>query len=212
MSHSPEASVAAFGESGSRTVNSIDAPDPISPFCETDPPVKRMPTIRFSSDGAVVVAALASPDSPARNNPVDASEARMQAIARCCASHVVRDWSKWVSERGMVLWQRDLDWWQRYRDPQVNRSGHCVIVRFAVLSEGETFVNLSGFFGCQSRVETAANADPLLHNFVSRCQVIPCRRFPLHGAIFLGVGCDDGNLMLIPPKNLKKPESEGNLS
>lgn len=56
--------------------------------------------------------------------------------------------------------------------------------------------------------ETAGAADPLLDNPAYGTKYYRVNVFRLIGAIFLGVGSDDGNLMLIRPKGWKQQREE----
>jgi hypothetical protein len=54
--------------------------------------------------------------------------------------------------------------------------------------------------GYRSDDQTVAIADPLLDNPAHGTKYYRASVYRLLGAIFLGVGSDDGNLMLIQPK------------
>ena len=63
------------------------------------------------------------------------------------------------------------------------------------------FVVLSGF---RDEDQSVAIADPLLDNPAHGTKYYRASVFRLLGAIFLGVGSDDGNLMLIRPRGWKE--------
>jgi hypothetical protein len=64
------------------------------------------------------------------------------------------------------------------------------------------FIVLSGY---RESDQTVAIADPLLDNPAHGTKYYRASVWRLLGAIFLGVGSDDGNLMLIKPKGWKAP-------
>ena len=70
---------------------------------------------------------------------------------------------------------------------------------------GEAFGHFIVIGGYNSRDQTAAIADPLLDNPAHGTKYYRAGIHRLIGAIFLGVGSDDGNLVLIKPKGWKKP-------
>jgi hypothetical protein len=73
---------------------------------------------------------------------------------------------------------------------------------------GEAFGHFIVIGGCDSRDQTAAIADPLLDNPAHGKKYYRATIHRLIGAIFLGVGSDDGNLLLIKPKGWKKPAAK----
>jgi len=72
---------------------------------------------------------------------------------------------------------------------------------------GEAFGHFIVIGGYNSDDGTAAIADPLLDNPLHGTKYYRATIHRLIGAIFLGVGSDDGNLLLIKPKGWKKPQA-----
>ena len=70
---------------------------------------------------------------------------------------------------------------------------------------GEAFGHFIVIGGYNPADQTAAIADPLLDNPAHGTKYYRANIHRLIGAIFLGVGSDDGNLVLIKPKGWKKP-------
>jgi hypothetical protein len=68
------------------------------------------------------------------------------------------------------------------------------------------FVVLAGYRGSDQTVEVA---DPLLDNPAHGTKYYRASVYRLLGAIFLGVGSDDGNLMVIRPKGWKAKNGDG---
>ena len=64
------------------------------------------------------------------------------------------------------------------------------------------FIVLSGY---RSSDQSVAIADPLLDNPAHGTKYYRATVHRLIGAIFLGVGSDDGNLLVLRPKGWKKP-------
>jgi hypothetical protein len=70
---------------------------------------------------------------------------------------------------------------------------------------GEAFGHFIVIGGYRSKDGSAAIADPLLDNPAYGTKYYRAKIHRLIGAIFLGVGSDDGNLLVIRPKGWKKP-------
>jgi hypothetical protein len=70
---------------------------------------------------------------------------------------------------------------------------------------GEAFGHFIVICGYRSSDQTMAIADPLLDNPAHGTKYYRVNAYRLLGAIFLGVGTDDGNLVLIRPKGHKSP-------
>jgi hypothetical protein len=70
---------------------------------------------------------------------------------------------------------------------------------------GDAFGHFIVIGGYDSGDQTVAIADPLLDNPAYGTKYYRAGIHRLIGAIFLGVGSDDGNLLLIKPKGWKKP-------
>jgi hypothetical protein len=70
---------------------------------------------------------------------------------------------------------------------------------------GEAFGHFIVICGYRSSDQTMAIADPLLDNPAHGTKYYRVSAFRLLGALFLGVGSDDGNLALIRPKGHKSP-------
>jgi hypothetical protein len=77
---------------------------------------------------------------------------------------------------------------------------------------GDAFGHFIVLCGYSEKDQTVAIADPLLDNPAHGTKYYRATVWRLLGAIFLGVGSDDGNLMLIRPKDWqqrrKKPQSQ----
>ena len=73
---------------------------------------------------------------------------------------------------------------------------------------GEAFGHFIVIGGYNSKDQTVAIADPLLDNPAHGTKYYRATIHRLIGAIFLGVGSDDGNLLLIKPKGWKKPTAK----
>jgi hypothetical protein len=74
---------------------------------------------------------------------------------------------------------------------------------------GEAFGHFIVVCGYRSGVQTVAIADPLLDNPAHGTKYYRATVHRLIGAIFLGVGSDDGNLLLIRPAGGKPPKQRG---
>ncbi|HUL82586.1 MAG TPA: C39 family peptidase [Gammaproteobacteria bacterium] len=74
---------------------------------------------------------------------------------------------------------------------------------------GEAFGHFILIGGYDTDEHTVAISDPLLDNPAHGTKYYRATVHRLIGAIFLGVGSDDGNLLLITPKGWKKPRSSG---
>jgi hypothetical protein len=72
---------------------------------------------------------------------------------------------------------------------------------------GEAFGHFIVICGFDSQDQSVAIADPLLDNPAHGTKYYRASVHRLIGAIFLGVGSDDGNLMLIRPKGWKPPRA-----
>jgi hypothetical protein len=72
---------------------------------------------------------------------------------------------------------------------------------------GEAFGHFVVICGFDSDDQSVAIADPLLDNPAHGTKYYRASVHRLIGAIFLGVGSDDGNLLLIRPKGWKRPHS-----
>jgi hypothetical protein len=72
---------------------------------------------------------------------------------------------------------------------------------------GDAFGHFIVLCGYSEKDHTVAIADPLLDNPAHGTKYYRATVWRLLGAIFLGVGSDDGNLMLIKPKGWKGPAS-----
>ena len=70
--------------------------------------------------------------------------------------------------------------------------------------KGEAFGHFIVLSGYRSRDESVAISDPLLDNPAHGTKYYRATVHRLIGAIFLGVGSDDGNLVLIKPKGWKQ--------
>jgi peptidase C39-like protein len=70
---------------------------------------------------------------------------------------------------------------------------------------GESFGHFIVIGGYRSADQSVAIADPLLDNPAHGTKYYRANVYRLLGAIFLGVGSDDGNLLVIRPKGWKKP-------
>lgn len=70
---------------------------------------------------------------------------------------------------------------------------------------GDAFGHFIVLCGYRSADQSVAIADPLLDNPAHGKQYYRASIYRLLGAIFLGVGSDDGNLVLIRPKGWKAP-------
>ena len=70
---------------------------------------------------------------------------------------------------------------------------------------GDAFGHFVVLCGFRSADQSVAIADPLLDNPAHGTQHYRASVYRLLGAIFLGVGSDDGNLLLIRPKGWKQP-------
>lgn len=75
---------------------------------------------------------------------------------------------------------------------------------------GEAFGHFVVLCGYRSADQSVAIADPLLDNPAHGTKYYRASVYRLLGAIFLGVGSDDGNLLLIRPKGWKPAQSEAN--
>ena len=71
---------------------------------------------------------------------------------------------------------------------------------------GEVFGHFIVICGFDPDDESVAIADPLLDNPAHGTKYYRASVHRLIGAIFLGVGSDDGNLLLIRPKTGKQPQ------
>jgi hypothetical protein len=74
--------------------------------------------------------------------------------------------------------------------------------------KGEAFGHFIVLSGYRSADESVAISDPLLDNPAHGTKYYRATVHRLIGAIFLGVGSDDGNLVLIKPKGWKKPSAK----
>jgi hypothetical protein len=72
---------------------------------------------------------------------------------------------------------------------------------------GDAFGHFIVLYGYRSDDQTVAIADPLLDNPAYGVKYYRANVYRLLGAIFLGVGTDDGNLLVIRPKGWKKPSA-----
>ena len=72
---------------------------------------------------------------------------------------------------------------------------------------GEAFGHFIVIGGYNTDDHSVAIADPLLDNPLYGTKYYRATIHRLIGAIFLGVGSDDGNLLLIKPKGWKKPQA-----
>jgi len=70
---------------------------------------------------------------------------------------------------------------------------------------GDAFGHFIVLAGYRSGDRSVAIADPLLDNPAHGTKYYRANVYRLLGAIFLGVGTDDGNLLVIRPKGWKKP-------
>jgi hypothetical protein len=70
---------------------------------------------------------------------------------------------------------------------------------------GEAFGHFIVICGYRSSDQTVAIADPLLDNPAHGTKYYRVSAYRLLGALFLGVGSDDGNLLLIRPKGHESP-------
>jgi hypothetical protein len=77
---------------------------------------------------------------------------------------------------------------------------------------GDAFGHFIVISGYRSADETVAIADPLLDNPAHGTKYYRASVYRLLASIFLGVGSDDGNLMLIRPKNWTQPKREARKS
>jgi hypothetical protein len=75
--------------------------------------------------------------------------------------------------------------------------------------KGDAFGHFIVLGGYRDSDHTVAIADPLLDNPAHGTKYYRATVWRLLGAIFLGVGSDDGNLMRIRPKGWKKPAAKG---
>ena len=75
--------------------------------------------------------------------------------------------------------------------------------------KGESFGHFIVLSGYRSSDESVAISDPLLDNPAHGTKYYRANVHRLIGAIFLGVGSDDGNLVLIKPKGWKQPSKRG---
>lgn len=71
---------------------------------------------------------------------------------------------------------------------------------------GDAFGHFIVLCGYRSSDSTVAIADPLLDNPAHGTKYYRASVYRLLGAIFLGVGTDDGNLLVLRPKGWKKPD------
>jgi hypothetical protein len=69
---------------------------------------------------------------------------------------------------------------------------------------GDAFGHFVVLYGYRSRDQSVAIADPLLDNPAYGVKYYRASFYRLLGAIFLGVGSDDGNLLIIRPKGWKQ--------
>jgi hypothetical protein len=72
---------------------------------------------------------------------------------------------------------------------------------------GDAFGHFVVLCGFRSEDESVAIADPLMDNPAHGTKYYRASVYRLLGAIFLGVGSDDGNLLLIRPKGWKQPDT-----
>ena len=70
---------------------------------------------------------------------------------------------------------------------------------------GDAFGHFIVINGYRDTDQTVAICDPLLDNPAHGTKYYRASVWRLLGAIFLGVGSDDGNLMLIKPKGWQPP-------
>jgi hypothetical protein len=70
---------------------------------------------------------------------------------------------------------------------------------------GEAFGHFIVLAGYRAGDDSVAIADPLLDNPAHGTKYYRANVYRLLGAIFLGVGSDDGNLLVLRPKGWKKP-------
>lgn len=73
---------------------------------------------------------------------------------------------------------------------------------------GDAFGHFIVLGGYRDTDQSVAIADPLLDNPLYGTKYYRVNMFRLIGAIFLGVGSDDGNLLVIRPKGAKKSAAE----
>lgn len=74
---------------------------------------------------------------------------------------------------------------------------------------GDAFGHFVVLCGYRPEDQTVAIADPLLDNPAHGTKYYRASVYRLLGAIFLGVGSDDGNLVQIQPKGWKQPQGRG---
>jgi hypothetical protein len=72
---------------------------------------------------------------------------------------------------------------------------------------GDAFGHFIVLYGYRSKDQTVAIADPLLDNPAYGTKYYRVDVHRLLGAIFLGVGSDDGNLLVLRPKGWTKPSA-----
>jgi hypothetical protein len=70
---------------------------------------------------------------------------------------------------------------------------------------GDAFGHFIVLAGYRSSDQSVAIADPLLDNPAHGTKYYRANVYRLMGAIFLGVGSDDGNLLMLRPKGWKRP-------